>query len=302
MPSIAFLLPETFRESGHENHELFSAAFTRAGWRTHACVSDTLGFVDDRVVAGGADRYVDLCDVDCCWLLGFGRRESFLDKIQLLKLLERATRLVNSADAYVYLHGKILLSALPADIPVPETHLSNDADWIVERIARDEGSWVLKNPAGSFGRDVFLVSRGDTNLRPIVERLTGHRERAYCLLQRYLPEAEDEKRILVAGGEIVGQYRRLRGGDHRANLASGGEALPCPLDAHDERLIAALKPFLERWGVGYCGVDVAGKWLLEINIVNPGGLGTLKLLGEASPEDTATRALLHWLQRKAPAP
>ncbi|MEE9253724.1 MAG: hypothetical protein V3U43_02205, partial [Pseudomonadales bacterium] len=135
-------------------------------------------------------------------------------------------------------------------------------------------------------------SRNDTNLRPIVERLTGHAERDYCLLQRYLPEAADEKRIVIAGARVVGQYRRLRGPDHRGNLATGGQAVDCALSADDENLITALRPFLERWGVGYCAIDVAGKWLLEINIANPGGLGTLKHLGAASPEDIAVAGVL----------
>ncbi|MEJ2130982.1 MAG: hypothetical protein P8Y95_05020 [Gammaproteobacteria bacterium] len=291
MPTIAFLLPETFRDTGHENYELLSAAFSRAGWESRACVTDTLYLTESSVFARADDHAVDLCAADACWLMGFGRRESFLDKIQMLKLLERSTRLVNSADAYVHLHGKILLNALPPEVPTPESHLSNDADWIIERITRDDQRWVLKAPARSFGRDVFLVSREDTNLRPIVEHLTGHGERDYCLLQRYVPEAEDEKRILIAGAEVVGQYQRLRGMDHRANLATGGEPVECALSADDDRLVGALRPFLERWGVGYCAADVAGSWLLEINIVNPGGLGTLKRLGTHAPEDHAVAAL-----------
>ena len=289
---MGFLLPETFVETGHENYELMSAAFARAGWRSHACIIDTLCLTDASVTARDAAQAVDLCELDYCWLMGFGRRETFLDKVQLLKLAERATRLVNSVDAYVYLHGKILLNALPPDVPTPESHLSNDADWIVERITRDAGPWVLKPPGRSFGRDIFLVSGEDTNLRPIVEHLTGHADRDYCLLQRYLPEAESEKRIIIAGGQVVGQYRCMRGPDHRGNLAAGGCATDCALSAQDEQLIAALQPFLERWGVGYCGIDVAGKWLLEINIANPGGLGTLKRLGATSPEDTAVEGLL----------
>ncbi len=292
MPAIGFLLPETHVEVGHENHELMSAAFERAGWTTHACITDTLCLTDGSVYARDGERAVNLFELDACWLMGFGRRESFLDKVQLLKLVEAATPLVNSVDAYVFLHGKILLSALPSEVSTPETHLSNDADWIVERVCRDGGKWVLKTPAGSFGRDVFLVTRDDTNLRPIVARLTGHTERDYCLLQRYLEEASEEKRILLAGDRVVGQYRRVPGPDHRGNLNMGGHGVACSLSTDDQRLITALEPFLKRWGVSYCALDVAGKWLLEINVANPGGLGSLKRLGATAPEDSAVEGLI----------
>ena len=44
-----------------------------------------------------------LADFKTVWILSLGRRDNFLDKIQLLRLAEKTTKLVNSVDALMFL-------------------------------------------------------------------------------------------------------------------------------------------------------------------------------------------------------
>jgi len=54
-----------------------------------------------------AGDFVALHEYRLVWVLGFGTRNNFLDKLQLLKLAAEQVRFVNSPDAFAYLHANI---------------------------------------------------------------------------------------------------------------------------------------------------------------------------------------------------
>ena len=104
MKHIAFLAASA--DAANDNRERLPAAFEAAGWRTTLLFHESLGLTADGVAACDAtDRLVPLASFDLVWLLGFGGREGFLDRMQMLKTLDQA-RFVNAVDALVYLHGK----------------------------------------------------------------------------------------------------------------------------------------------------------------------------------------------------
>ena len=120
MKSIAFLAAPG--DSANDNRERLPAAFEAAGWRAALLFHETLGLT--------ADGVVPLAAFDLVWILGFGGREGFLDRMQMLKTLDQA-RFVNTVDAFVYLHGKFDLAEFG-----PKTHASADVDagWPSRRI------------------------------------------------------------------------------------------------------------------------------------------------------------------------
>jgi glutathione synthase len=285
MPSICFVtarreLASPSSVQRNDNHERLPRAFATAGWHVHLADHQDIRLADAEIVvpAQDVDRpAIPMSDFDLVWILGFGPRESFLDRAQLLRGVA-AGRFVNSPAALMELHAKYHLPLSELASHHPRTYASCDPRWLLA-IIEGGGEWVLKPPATSFGRSVFRVTRADPNLRVIVEQLTGFDGSRYCLLQRFVPEIErGEKRILVANGTIVGAYLRLPGDDHRVNLTGDGQAEVTTLSSEERALAQRAAAALADLGVRFAAIDIAGSWLIEFNLVNPGGLLTLERL------------------------
>ncbi len=279
MKSIAFLAAPG--DSANDNRERLPAAFEAAGWRAALLFHESLGLTADGMAARDVgSRMVPLASFDLVWILGFGAREGFLDRMQMLKTLGQA-RFVNTVDALVYLHGKFDLSEFG-----PQTYASADVDALMAIVA-EGGRWVAKPTAGSFGRDVFLLAAEDIHCRAVFEHLTGRGAGRYCLLQRYVEEAEhNEKRVLVAGGDIIGAYAKTAG-----NLAAGAVARRTELDAGETSLVRRVIAHLGSRGARFAGIDLAAPYVLEANVANPGGLSTLEQLAGVDPTPAVVDAL-----------
>ena len=252
---------------------------------------DSLRLAHGNVQAADArGQFVDVADHDLVWVLGFGSRSNFLDKLQLLKLAGDRVVFVNTADTFVYLHAKYHLSDYHGALRHPETYASHDAVWLRKRL-NDGAMWIAKPPASSFGRGVFKLTDKDENAAAILAQLTDHGRGTYCLLQRYVPQVEDgEKRVLIAGGHVIGAYLRRPNAAGITNLAAGGSAEICQLSTVEASACVELAATLARRGVNYAGIDLVYPWLIEINVANPGGLATLVELGDArAPQRLAER-------------
>ncbi|MEM1229692.1 MAG: hypothetical protein AAGI15_04085 [Pseudomonadota bacterium] len=295
MPSILFLRDPGPAAPGNDNHERLPAAFRRAGWRAEVADHDSLQRAQGALLCGAGP----VAAFDRVWCLGFGARVSFLDRMQLLTLLPEE-QLVTSATALLRLHGKILWHE-----HMPPTFLSCDPGYLLAQTGRGD-DWVLKPPAGAYGRDLYLLP-GEAPAQDkarLLERVT-HGGR-YWILQRYLPQAGDgEKRVLFAGGLLLGSYLRrpavpLVPGAARdlatpvpvANLSAGGQAAPCELAAEERRLAGKVADELMAQGVGFAAIDLVSPYLMEVNIANPGGLKTLAGLTDDDPADAVVAALV----------
>lgn len=278
---IAFLVPGPLAaRPANDNHQRLPAAFAAAGWQVARLDRDSLAVEAGRLTAvplrpdPDAGTRTELDSFDRYFVLGFGPAATFLDRMQMLASLP-AGRFVNTPTALVFQHGKISLALACPDVPQPQSHLSNDPQALAARVSSG-GEWIAKPPAGSFGRDVFRLRAGDSNVAAILSHLT--RDGRYALLQEYVAAAESQEvRALVAGGEVLGAYRKLPA-DHRGNLQAGASAVPAPLSSAANGTLGLLAPRLEKLGVRFAAVDVAGDQVLEINIANPGWLQTYETI------------------------
>ena len=281
MRRIAFLVA-AHPSAGHDNAERMASAFTALGWQPKRLAYESLAMTMDGVtgVEGGGTA-VPLAGFDLTWPMGLGARETFLDRMQLLRMVDQA-RFVNAVDALVYLHGKLALLEFQ-----PETHVSGDVDALLGVVATG-GCWVAKPIAGSFGRDVAQLGADGPRSRAILERLTdGGRP---CIVQRHVPQARTrEKRVLIAGREIIGAYAKTGG-----NLTSGAVARPAALSAEERSLMERIAARLNEQGARFAGVDLAHPYIFEANVANPGGLATLAALTGIDPSPAAARALEAW--------
>lgn len=287
------LLTRKIDRIADDNYSLISEALIRRGHVARCAAVDSLRLVHAGLYATGFDwrgglapgdrppatAPIMLEDNDVIWVLGLGERGTFLDKIQLLYTLRRV-RIINSLDALMHLKSKYLLTGMGDRMQHPETYASTSPLELVEIMQGKGGRWVAKPPAGSLGRDVFLVDRDDKNALAIFQHLCGPDENRYALLQKYVPEIEKrgEKRVLVAAGKVVGHYRRLAKRDHRTNLAQAASAESTTLTEEERDYCESIGEHLLSMGAAYFGIDLIFPWVIEVNVVNPGGLVTLRRL------------------------
>jgi glutathione synthase len=275
---ICFLINDPDRLADTDNGLLLPEAARALGHEVQVAQIDTLESRDGVMLSG----------IDLAWVLGLGRRGTFFDKIQLLKKLSQTVRVINSPEALFFLHSKTSQGPV-AGWQYPETHISSSLAALLS-VYRRGGDWVAKPTAASLGRGVFKLAANDPNAPAIMEAMTE--AGGYCLLQRYVPEVETgEKRVLLAGGEVVGQYLKKPSG-HRGNLAFAATPEPCDLTSQEHDACERLGRYLVERGAYFAGVDIAWPWFLEWNVVNPGGIGTIDRISGKNHAQTVIKRVL----------
>jgi len=145
----------------------------------------------------------------------------------------------------------------------------------METFLEEHREAVFKPLDGMGGRSIFVVARGDRNVRVVLETLTDYGRR-YAIAQRYLPEIATggDARILLVDGEPVPHalVRMPASGDHRGNLAAGARAESRALTERDRWLAAQIGPVMRERGMLFVGLDVIGGFVTEINVTSPTGI------------------------------
>ena len=303
MTHVAFLVADTAVVEDGNCLRLANALLARSDV-PFICHMDTLALRDSEIVVdgykvttllldgepGNEPEPLRLRDFDVTWVLSLGMRASFLDKYQLLFSLSRESRVINSVDAIMHLKSKYFLASQSDLLHYPETHAGTNPAALIDIMARG-GQWIVKPPAGSLGRGVFKLTADDPNAWPLLESLCGPDNENYVLLQRRVPEIEQgEKRVLFADGQVIGQYRRRPSRDHRTNLMQGGIAEACDLTSEEATYCERLGAFLKAQGASFVGLDMAYPWVIEFNVINPGGIATIH---DLTGEDLAPVAIEH---------
>ncbi len=289
---IALLINSNTQDS-EDNCWRFARQLLTLDHQVYFCPIDSLVLSNGLVMVDGflarTKAAVDLEGLECTglslvecsmvWVLGLGQRAGFLDKLQMLKIIEQTTTIINPLECLLHLKSKYLLNSLPDIFPQPETYASSNWRWLLS-IMRDKGGhWIIKPPAGSYGRDVFKVHAEDGNTAVILQNMTSHNGGDYCLVQRHITEiGSGEKRVLFAAGQLIGYYLRNNPNEHRTNLAQGASAAICELTAAEKMLCNKVGTYLEQQGTGYIAMDMVYPYVIELNVINPGGLGTLESL------------------------
>ncbi|QIK39251.1 glutathione synthase [Caldichromatium japonicum] len=175
---------------------------------------------------------------------------------------------VNDPQSLRDANEKVFIHAFPHC--APPTLITRQAQDIY-RFQAEHGAIVIKPLHGMGGASVFRLLPGDPNLNVVIETLTD-RGRAFCMVQRFIPEIEQgDKRILLVDGEPV-PYCLARipaPGETRGNLAAGARGEARPLSARDRWIAEQVGLKLRARGVLFAGLDVIGDFLTEINITSP---------------------------------
>ena len=252
--------------ASNDNAQVLPRLFRAGGWRVRKAQHRAI----HRAPAGLACNDEALAQFDLIWPVGFGPHQGFLDWVHLLDDLP-PRKLINPPSALVMKHGKAAWIEHSAD-----TYMAAEPERLIAAMQENPGDWVLKPMAGSFGEGVIrLASSEYERLRQAMSQQPG----AYFVLQRFLPEiAHGETRTLIVGGQIIGSYLRVPTNNFHANLAKKALAQRIDLSAAQLHLVKTLNADMLDQHIGFAAIDLVGDTLMEVNIANPGGIGTLQQL------------------------
>lgn len=267
----------------NDNHDRLSLAFAKQGYDVHRQPHDKLCLTNGKPYIG---EY-PLDSFELIWPVGFGPQRAYLDRLGIMNLAD-AGRFISPPQTVFSFHNKARWLEF-----APETHMSNDAATLAKIVQEGEGEgeggvWVLKPATGSFGRDVVKI----THATEVHERMAGVNS-AYWLLQHYVDDiALGEYRTLIACDQIIGTYLRKPKAGFHANLSQGASASVAELPANHSAIVKATHQSLRAAQIGFAAIDTCGGYVLEVNVANPGGLGTLDDLYGGCSADRVVDSLL----------
>jgi len=136
---------------------------------------------------------------------------------------------------------------------------------------------VVKPLDGMGGKSIFVVDENDGNANVIIETLTNY-GKCSAMAQVFIPEIKDgDKRILLIDGKPV-PYALARipsKDDNRGNLVMGAVGEGRELTERDKLICSKISETLKKKGILFCGIDVIGDYLTEINSTSPTGIREL---------------------------
>lgn len=150
------------------------------------------------------------------------------------------------------------------------TLVSSNQDQLHQFI-NEQGVGVVKPLDGMGGKDIFKLTKGDSNINEVLEYLTQN-STTPIMAQEFLPEiAQGDKRILLINGKPI-DYALARmpaKGSFKGNLAAGATGVGQPLSDRDRYLCEQIAPTLKAKGLMFVGLDVIGDYITEINVTSP---------------------------------
>lgn len=225
-----------------------------------------------------------------------GSLEQVVYRMDVLQRLEACgVQVLNPPKAIEFAVDKFLTtSRLAADgLPVPHTIVCEASDQALGAFETLGGDVVVKPLFGAEGRGILRVSDPDLALRVF---RTLERINAVLYLQKFIPHAGFDLRVLVLDGAVIGGIRRSHPTDFRTNVARQGAAEPyVPTPGEQELSLAAAKAV----EACFAGVDLlydaSGEcFVIEVNAV-PGW----QAFRNATGIDVAGR-VMDYIQRNNP--
>ena len=144
----------------------------------------------------------------------------------------------------------------------------------IKQFVKTHKKIVIKPLDGMGGKSIFVVHHTDKNTNVIIETLTDYGKK-FAMAQIYIPEIkEGDKRILLIDGEPI-PYCLARipsAQDNRGNLVMGARGKGKKLTDQDIQICKKIGPVLKENGIVFCGIDVIGDYLTEINSTSPTGI------------------------------
>jgi glutathione synthase len=166
---------------------------------------------------------------------------------------------------------------------LPITYVSKNKEFIRQMIDEMPGDKVILKPlVGSGGHGVIVLEKNaQSNINSILDfYIHGQGDDNYIIIQEYIEGAEHgDVRVLMLNGKFIGAYnRKPPEGDVRANIQVGGTAHKYKMTDSQLAVCRKIGPRLAADGLYFVGVDMIGDKILEVNVLNPGGISNINRL------------------------
>ena len=205
---------------------------------------------------------------------------NFLDSVK------NETIIINDVDGIRKANNKLYTTTFhdPSNTFLPKTHVSGSKRYIRKIIEEsEEEKMILKPLDGSGGRGVIVLERNaKSNISSLLDFYIDDSGENYVMLQEYIEGAEHgDVRVMMLNGKAIGAYHRKPAeGDHRANIQTGGSAHKYTLTESQKRICTKVGKKLLSDGIYFAGLDMIGDKILEVNVLNPGGITNINKLSK----------------------
>ena len=204
---------------------------------------------------------------------------AYITSLHMLELIDcNKTKIVNDPIGIRNSPEKILIFDFPKLIP--PTIVTRSKRQVIEFLKKYKKA-VIKPLYGNGGEGVFFISISDLNLNQIIDSFTSNSKEQF-IVQKYLPEiTKGDKRIILVDGEPVGAIARIpKSNEIRSNIHVGGSARKTSLSKFDKIICDSIKLELKKRKLFFVGIDIIGKYLIEINVTSPTCIREIKQLSK----------------------
>ena len=204
---------------------------------------------------------------------------AYITSLHILELIDSdKTRIVNEPMGIRNAPEKILIFNFPK--LMPPTIVTRSKEQVIEFLKINKKA-VIKPLYGNGGEGVFLISSNDINLNQIIETFIST-SKEHFIVQKYLPEIiKGDKRIILVDGKPVGAISRVpKINEIRSNIHIGGSARKTSISKSDKIICDIIGPELRKQKLFFVGIDIIGKYLIEINVTSPTCIREIKELSK----------------------
>ena len=204
---------------------------------------------------------------------------AYITSLHILELIDsNKTRIVNEPMGIRNSPEKVLIFNFPK--LMPPTIVTRSKEQVIEFLKINKKA-VIKPLYGNGGEGVFLISSNDINLNQIIETFIST-SKEHFIVQKYLSEIiKGDKRIILVDGKPVGAISRVpKINEIRSNIHIGGSAIKTSISRSDKIICDIIGPELRKRKLFFVGIDIIGKYLIEINVTSPTCIREIKKLSK----------------------
>lgn len=204
--------------------------------------------------------------------------------LNFLDAIKDEVVMINDIDGIRKANNKLYTTTFhdPNNTYLPMTHVSGSKSYINKIIDEsDQEKMILKPLDGSGGRGVIVLEKNaKSNINSLLDFYIDESGDNYVILQEYIEGAENgDVRVLMLNGKFIGAYnRRPAIGEVRANIQTGGTAHKYVMTESQKRVCKKVGTKLVNDGLYFVGLDMIGDKILEVNVLNPGGITNINKL------------------------
>jgi glutathione synthase len=211
---------------------------------------------------------------DLCWILASQSEVKIINPAETLLAYHEKALQWRAFSERVLSSDEIIPTCLSSSIDIIEDYCNENQSILSKGI-------VCKPWLGHGGESVELYKNKESLFVALKNILGNQTNLQRVMVQPFLEEihSEGDRRVLIANGEIIGDFVRIpANGKIASNLAQGGRAVIRDMTLEQKEICQKIAVFLKQKNIGLAGLDLIGCRIGEINITSPTGLRTYEML------------------------